>query len=76
MAIMWMTYDVDELETEVYFFIHHDVDAVLSFRVALNPIAVDYHIYTERQDFIDGCLMVITVTYTITIEVWVSLTRT
>ena len=42
-----MTYSVDGQETEVHFYICHDVDVVLSFKVALKPIAVDYHTHTN-----------------------------
>ena len=71
-----MTYEVDGLETEVHFFIWHDADTVLFFRVALEPIIVDYHTYTEKRDFIDNCLTVVTVTYAIPTGVRVSLTWT
>ena len=78
MAIMWiaMTYSVDRQEKEVHFYIRHNVDAVLSFRVALEPIAVDYHTHTDREDFTDGCLMIITVMHVTTSGVCVSLTWT
>ena len=44
MAVMWtiMIYEVDGSETEVHFFIRHDTNAVLSFKVAIELIAVDY----------------------------------
>ena len=78
MAIMWttMTYEVDGLEIEVHFFIRHDVDTVLSFKVTLKSIVVDYHMHTEREDFADRCLTVITVTHVTTSGVQVSLTWT
>ena len=78
MAILWtaMTYEVDGLETKVHFFIRHDIDAVLSFKVALEPITVDYYTQTQRQDFTNSCLTVVTVTYAATTGVRVSLTWT
>ena len=69
-----MTYEVDGLKTEVHFIIQHDTNVVLSFRVTLEMIAVDCHTHTKRQDFIDGCLMVVTVMHVTTTGVWVSLT--
>ena len=55
MVILWTatTYEVDGPEIEVHFFIRHNADAVLSFRVVLELIAIDYHMHTERQDFAD-----------------------
>ena len=76
MTILWttMTYEVDRPAVEVHFFIRHDADVVLSFRVVLDPIAVDYHTHIERQDFVDDCLIIIAMTYTTTKWVQVSLT--
>ena len=78
MAIMWtaITYDVDVSETEVHFFIHHDANAVLSLRVALKQIVVDYHTHMKRENFTDGCMTIISVTHVTTFGVRVSLSWT
>ena len=78
MAIHWttQTYDVYGEETEILYFIRHDADAELSFRVSVVPIAIGYRTQTERVDFLDGCLTVIAVIYETTLGVWVSLVWT
>ena len=75
MAIIWVaeTYGVLEDETEIVYYIRHDADAELSFRVVTEPIAIGYRTYTERLDFLDGCLTVFTVVHETTPGVRVSL---
>ena len=67
MSIHWvaMTYDVVESETVVHYIIRHDFDAILSWKVLLEPIAVNFCTHTYREDFQDGCLTVVTVMYAI-----------
>ena len=75
MTIHWiaMTYDVVVEETEVHYFIRHDANAIVSLRVSSELIVVVYHMHTERQDFLDGCIMVMIVTYATKTGVRVSL---
>ena len=63
MAIHWTThtYDMEEDETNVFYFIRYDADAILSFRVSVEPMVIRYRTYTERINFMDGCLTVFAV---------------
>ena len=78
MAIIWVaqTYGVLEEETETIYYIRHDADAELSFRVVTEPIVIGYRTSTERLDFLDGCLTVFTITHETTPGVRVSLVWT
>ena len=68
-----MTYSVVEDETVVRYIIRHNADAIVSIRVSLEPIAVDYRMHTDWEDFIDGCLTVLMVAYATISGVRVSL---
>ena len=71
-----MTFEVDGAKIEVHYFICHDAEAILSFQVSLEPIMLEYHTHIERQDFLDGCLTLVTVMHATTLGVQVSLTWT
>ena len=45
-------YEVNGIEIEMVYFIHHDADAILSFIISLEPITLGYHTHTERINFI------------------------
>ena len=55
-TIHWtaQTYNVHGEETEILYFIRHDADADLSFRVSMEPIAIGYRTHTERVDILDS----------------------
>ena len=78
MAILWVaqSLDIHGDETQILYYIRHDLDAELSFRVVIDSIAIEYRTHTIGIDFSDGCLIVIYVTYETQIEVRVSLTLT
>ena len=78
MAIHWttQTYDVEEDETKVLYFVRHDADAILSFRVSVEPMVIGYRTYTERIDFMNGCLTVFAVIHETAPDVRVSLVWT
>ena len=69
-----MTYEVERAKIEIQHYVRHDVDAILSFRVALEPITVICHTHIERIDFFDGYLTIVTISYATTPGVRVSLT--
>ena len=68
MVVRWIaiTYSVVEDETVVHYIICHDADVIVSISVSLESIVVDYHMHTNREDFMDGCLTVMIVAYTTT----------
>ena len=76
MAIHWdaMTYDVIEDETVVHYFVQYNTNVVVSMRVCLEPIAIDFHTHTNWEDFLDGCMTIMIVTHLTTLGVRVSLT--
>ena len=47
--------NVEGNEIEIMYYIRHDPDIDLSFRVAMIPIAVKYHTHMMRINFSDGC---------------------
>ena len=68
MATHWvaMTLNVEDNETIVRYIIRHDADVILSWRVSLEPIVMNFCTHTDREDFLDGCLTIVTVTYATT----------
>ena len=75
MATMWIAQSLDVLveETEIMYFICHDPDAKLSFRISVDSIATEYCTSTTTSDFLDGCLTVIIVTFETQVGVPVTL---
>ena len=71
-----MTLNVEDNETIVRYIIRHDADAILSWRVSLELIAVDFRTHTDREDFLDNCLTIVTVAYATNPRVRVSLVWT
>ena len=65
MAIHWVAQmlDVKGNETEIMYHIYHDPDADPSYRVIVIPIVVEYHKHMVRIDFLDGCLIIISIIY-------------
>ena len=60
----------------VLYYIRHDPDAELSFRVSVDPVTTDYRTSTIKNDFSDDCLRVISVTYETQVGVRVTMTWT
>ena len=65
MAIMWITQTLDVLaeKTKIMYFIRHDPDADLSFRISVDPIATECRTSTTTSNFMDGYLTVIFVAF-------------
>ena len=75
-VIMWVAQflDVHGDETVILYYIRHVPNAELFFRVSIDPIATDYRTSTVRNDFSNGCLTVISVTYKTQVGVQVTMT--
>ena len=75
---MWVAQSLDVYgdETMVLYYIRHDPDVELSFRVSVDPIATDYCTSTIRNNFSDGCLTVISIAYEIQARVRITMTWT
>ena len=78
MAIMLVaqTLDVHGDEMMVLYYIRHELDGELSFRVSVDPIAIDYCTSTIRNDFSNDCLTVIFVAYETQVGVRITMTWT
>ena len=76
MTILWVaqTLNVHGDKTMILYYIRHDPDAELSFRVSVDFIAIEYRTSTVRNNFSDGCLTVISVAYETQVGFQVTLT--
>ena len=78
MAIHWVsqTLDVLEEEIEIVYYIRHNPNAVSSFQVTTEPIALQYRTRTRRFENMDGYLTVIIVFYETDPDIQVTLSWT
>ena len=75
MVIHWVsqTLDMQGEETEIVYYICHDLEVDLSFQITREPLVLQYRTRTQRFEFTNGYLTTITVFHETTPDVRVTL---
>ena len=76
MAVQWasMVYEVTPEETQVRYFVYHDADAELVFKVTVIPIGADARVSSVREEYEDSVYSIFRITYATSLDVAVTLT--
>ena len=69
-----MTYEMTAFKILVKYVICHDTDAIIVFKVTVEPIGTEFHISAVREEYMDSMCTIIWVFYMIDPNVQVNLT--